>query len=91
MGAPRRDIWFGALPSGWVKTQDCYVAEYVRSCQTCQRTKAEHCGPHWLLRVYPLQLLSRRCGMIGVDWIVGLPTTAAGFEMIQNSVDLLSC
>ena len=29
-------------------------------------------------------------GMIGVDWIAGLPTTAAGFDMIQNHVDLLS-
>ena len=28
--------------------------------------------------------------MLGVDWIAGLPTTAAGFDMIQNHVDLLS-
>jgi hypothetical protein len=28
--------------------------------------------------------------MIGVDWIAGLPTTAAGFDMIRNHVDLLS-
>ena len=28
--------------------------------------------------------------MIGLDWIAGLPTTAAGFDMIQNHVDLLS-
>ena len=28
--------------------------------------------------------------MIGVDWIAGLPMTAAGFDMIQNHVDLLS-
>ena len=28
--------------------------------------------------------------MIGVDWIASLPTTAAGFDMIQNHVDLLS-
>jgi hypothetical protein len=52
------------------------VAEYVRSCQTCQRTKAEHGGPRGLL--HPLPLPSRRGGMIGVDWIAGLPTTAAG-------------
>ena len=71
----------------WVG-QDIDVAEYVRSCQTCQRTKAEHCGPRGLL--HPLPLPSRRGGMIGVDWIAGLPTTAAGFDMIQNHVDLLS-
>ena len=29
-------------------------------------------------------------GMIGVDQIACLPTTAAGFDMIQNHVDLLS-
>ena len=28
--------------------------------------------------------------MIGVDWIACLPTTAAGYDMIQNHVDLLS-
>ena len=31
----------------WVG-QDVDVAEYVRSCQTCQRTKAEHYGPRGL-------------------------------------------
>jgi hypothetical protein len=71
----------------WVG-QDGDVAEYVRSCQTCQRTKAEHGGPRGLL--HPLALPSRHGGMIGVDWIAGLPTTAAGFDMIQNHVDLLS-
>ena len=71
----------------WVG-QDGGVAEYVRSCQKCQHTKAEHCGPRGLL--HPLQLPSRRGWMIGVDWIAGLTTTAAGFDMIQNHVDLLS-
>ncbi len=27
--------------------------------------------------------------MIGVDWITWLPTTAAGFDMLQNHVNLL--
>ena len=71
----------------WVG-QELDVAEYVRSCQTCQRTKAEHGGPRGLL--HPLPLPSLRGGMIGVDWIAGLPTTASGFDMIQNHVDLLS-
>ena len=50
--------------------------DVVRSCQTvtCQRTKVEHGGPCGLL--HPLPLPSRRGGMIGVDWIAGLPTTA---------------
>ena len=46
----------------WVE-QDVDVAEYVRTCQTFQRTKAAHAG---------------------------LQTTAAGFDMTQNHVDLLS-
>ncbi len=73
----------------WVG-QDVDVAEYVRTCQTRQRTKAEHGGPRGLL--HPLPLPSRRCGMIGVDWVAGLrlPTTEGGFDMIQNHVDLLS-
>jgi hypothetical protein len=48
----------------WV-WQDVEVAEYVCTCQTCQRTKTEHGGPRGLL--HPLQLPSLRCGMIGVD------------------------
>ena len=71
----------------WVG-QDVDVAEYVRTCQTCQRTKAEHGGPRGLL--HPLPLPSRRGGMIGVDWIAGLQTTEGWFDMIQNHVDLLS-
>ena len=94
-GALRTGGHFGRAEMGslvrrlafWVG-QDVDVAEYVRSCQTCQRTKAEHGGPRGLL--HPLPLPSRRGGMIGVDWIAGLPTTAAGFDMIQNHVDLLS-
>ncbi len=85
---------------GWAKTgsllrrlafwvgQDVDVAENVHMCQTCQRTKADHCGSRSLL--HPLPLPSRRSGMIGVDWIAGLPTTEGGFNMIQNHVDLLS-
>jgi hypothetical protein len=73
--------------SFWVG-QDGDVAEYVRSCQACQSTKADHGGPRGLL--HPLPLPSRRQGMIGMDWIAGLPTMAAGFDMNQNHVDLLS-
>ena len=73
---PRLAFWVG---------QDVDVAECVCSCQTCQHTKAEHCCPRGLL--HPLLLQSRSGGVIGVDWIAGLPTTPAGFDMIQNHVD----
>jgi len=64
------------------------VAQYVRSCDTCQRTKADHVGPRGLL--HPLPLPTRRGGVIGVDWLMGLPTTATGFDQVQVHVDYLS-
>ena len=64
------------------------VVAYVRSCEVCQRTKADHVGPRGLL--HPLPLPSRRGGVIGVDWLVGLPMTASGFDQVQVHVDHLS-
>ena len=50
--------------------------------------KAEHGGPRWLL--HPLSLPSRRGGMILVDWIGGLSTTAHGLDSTRSCyVDLL--
>ncbi len=63
------------------------VVEYVLTYQTCQRMKAEHGSPCWLL--HPLPLPSLLVGMIEVDWIAWLPTTAGGLNMMQNHVDLL--
>ena len=64
------------------------VAEFVRSCDTCQRTKAEHIGPRGVL--HPLPLPTRRGGVIGVDWLMGLPRTEAGYDQVQVHVDYLS-
>ena len=65
----------------WVG-QGIDVAEYVRTCQTCQHTKAAHDGPWGLIHQLPLP--TRRGGMIGVDCSAGsgLPTTAEGFYII---------
>ena len=46
---------------------------YVLSCEVSRRTKADHAGPRGLL--HPLPLPSRRGGVIGVDWLPGLPVT----------------
>ena len=54
----------------------------------CQRTKAEHVGPRGLL--HPLHPPSRRGGVIGIDWLMGLPRTAAGFDQVQVHVDHFS-
>jgi hypothetical protein len=55
--------------------QDRDVAEYVRTCETCQRTKAEHGGPRGLL--HPLPLPSRRGGMLGATGSLGSPATGS--------------
>ena len=68
--------------------QDREVAANLCSCPRCQRVKADHCGPRGLLHALPLP--TRRGGMIGLDFIGPLPTTATGFDMIQNQIDLLS-
>jgi hypothetical protein len=64
------------------------VEAYVCTCEVCQHTKAEHVGPRGLL--HPLPLPTRRGGVIGVDWLVGLPMTASGFDQVQVHVDYLS-
>ena len=45
-------------------------------------------GPRSLL--HPLPLPSLRGNVIGVDWLLGLPMTAAGFNQVQVRVDHLS-
>ena len=57
------------------------------SCEVCQRTKADLVGRSALLN--PLPLPSRLGGVIGVDWLLGLPMTASGFDQVQVHVDHL--
>ena len=53
------------------------VREYVWSCGICQ-VKADHGGQHCLL--HPLQLPMQWGWTLGVNWICGLPVTAACFN-----------
>ena len=64
---------------GRVRQTRDFVA-YVRSCEVCQRTKA-CCTP------FPLP--SRRSGVIGVDWLLGLPMPASGFDQARVHIDHL--
>ena len=64
------------------------VKQYVQSCDTCQRVKADHGGPRGLL--HPLPPPSRRGGTLGLDFLCGLPRTADGFDQLFVVVDLLS-
>jgi hypothetical protein len=56
------------------------IAEYVAICDSCQRTKAEHQRPAGLLQ--PLRIPQWKCDEIGMDFIVHLPRTRAGYDSI---------
>jgi hypothetical protein len=64
------------------------IAEYVVICDSCQRTKAEHQKPAGLLQ--PLQIPQWKWDEIGMDFIVGLPRTRAGYDSIWVVVDRLT-
>jgi hypothetical protein len=57
-------------------------------CDTCQRVKAEHQRPAGLLQ--PLKILEWKWEEIGMDFIVGLPHTQAGYDSIWVIVDHLT-
>jgi hypothetical protein len=56
------------------------IAEYVVICDSCQRIKAEHQRLAGLLQ--PLQIPQWKWDEIGMDFIVGLPHTRAGYDSI---------
>nr|ABC94893.1 polyprotein [Oryza australiensis] len=64
------------------------VAEYVAVCDVCQRVKAEHQRPAGLLQ--PLKIPEWKWDEIGMDFIVGLPKTATGYDSIWVIVDRLT-
>jgi hypothetical protein len=63
------------------------IAEYVSLCDTCQWVKAEHQRPAGLLQ--PLKIPKWKWEEIGMDFIVGLPRTQAGYDLIWVIVDCL--
>jgi hypothetical protein len=64
------------------------VASYVALCDVCQRVKAEHQRPAGLL--HPLKIPEWKWEEIGIDFIVGLPRTSAGYDSIWVIVDRLT-
>jgi hypothetical protein len=64
------------------------IAEYVSLCDTCQRVKAEHQRPARLLQ--PLKIPKWKWEEIGMDFIVGLSRTQAGYDSIWVIVDRLT-
>jgi hypothetical protein len=64
------------------------IAEHVALCDSCQRIKAEHQKPVGLLQ--PLRIPQWKWDEIGMDFIVGLPRTRAGYDSIWIVVDRLT-
>jgi hypothetical protein len=64
------------------------IAEYVARCNSCQRIKAEHQRPTGFLQ--SLQIPQWKWDEIGMDFIVGLPRTCAGYDSIWVVVDRLT-
>jgi hypothetical protein len=62
--------------------------EYVALCDVCQHVKAEHQGPAGLLQ--PLKIPEWKWEEIGMDLMVGLPRTQAGYDSIWVIVDCLT-
>jgi hypothetical protein len=64
------------------------IAEYVAICDSCERIKAEHQRHAGLLQ--PLQIPLWKWDEIGMDFIIGLPRTQAGYDSIWVVVDRLT-
>ena len=75
----RRSVWWPGMPAA--------ITEYVRTCATCQRVKADHLPPAGLL--FPLPVPSRRGGCISLDFLE-LPMARSGHDFVQVHIDLLT-
>jgi hypothetical protein len=64
------------------------VAQYVKSCDACQRNKSSNQRPAGTLR--PLPIPADTWESISMDLIVSMPRTAAGYTAIVVFVDRLS-
>jgi hypothetical protein len=64
------------------------IAEHVAMCDSCRRIKVEHQRPAELLQ--PLQIPQWKWDEIGMDFIVGLPRTRAGYDSIWVVVNRLT-
>jgi hypothetical protein len=64
------------------------ITEYVSHCDTCQSMKVEHQRATKLLQ--PLKIPEWKWEEIGLDFIVELPRTQAGYHSIWVIVDQLT-
>jgi hypothetical protein len=64
------------------------IARYVARCDTCRRVKAIHMKAAGPLQALPIP--TWKWEDISVDFIVGLPRTAKGYDSIWVIVDRLT-
>lgn len=65
-----------------------YVAKFVYSCLTCQKLKIEHPKSSRLMQ--PLSISEWKWDKIFMDFMVGLPRTSKGSDLIWVVVDRLT-
>jgi hypothetical protein len=63
------------------------IAKYVSKCDTCQRVKADHL--RLVGNLQPLSIPEWKWKNICMDFIVGLPRTSCGYNLIWVIVDHL--
>ena len=63
------------------------VDEFIKTCATCQRVKADHQAPAGLL--FPLPVPTRRGGCISLDFLE-LPAARSGHDFLQVHNNLLT-
>ena len=62
------------------KNMDGTIAKYVKTCQSCQRTKARQEKPPGLLQ--PLEIPEERWRKITMDFLTGLPSDSQAYDML---------
>ena len=72
----------------WWTKMKIEIARYIAKCDTCQKVKAIHLRPAGELQ--PLPIPAWKWEDISMDFIVGLPKTAKGFDSIWVIVDRLT-
>jgi hypothetical protein len=74
--------------SFWWKRMKVDIAKYVASCGICQKVKAEHKRPVRLLK--PLEIPEWKWENIAMDFVVGLPCSPRGKDVIWVVIDRLT-
>ena len=64
------------------------ITEFVARCLVCQQVKAEHQRPAGLLQ--PLPIPEWKWEHITMDFVVGLPRTQRGYDVVWVIVDRLT-